>query len=59
MDFELNKEQRDIQKAAREFAEAEFDKDYMLDLELNHKFPWELLQKASELGFIALDFPEE
>ncbi len=59
MDFELSKEQRDIQKAAREFAEAEFDKDYMLDLELNHKFPWELLQKACRLGFIGIDFPEE
>jgi alkylation response protein AidB-like acyl-CoA dehydrogenase len=59
MDFELTKEQADIQKAAREFAEAEFDKDYMLDLELNQKFPWKLLEKASELGFISLDFPEE
>jgi len=59
MDFELTKEQKDIQKAAREFAEAEFDKDYMLDLELNQKFPWELLEKASELGFISIDFPEE
>ena len=46
MDFELSKEQRDVQKAAREFAEAEFDNDYMLDLELNHKFPSELLAKA-------------
>lgn len=59
MDFELNKEQKDIQKAARDFAEAEFDKDYMLDLELNHKYPWELLKKASDLGFIGIDFPEE
>lgn len=59
MDFELTKEQKDIQKAAREFTEAEFDKDYMLDLELNHKFPWELLNKACELGFISIDFPEE
>ena len=59
MDFELSKEQGDIQKAAREFAEAEFDKDYMLDLELNHKFPSELLKKACELGFISIDFPEE
>jgi alkylation response protein AidB-like acyl-CoA dehydrogenase len=59
MDFELNKEQKDIQKAAREFAEVEFDKDYMLDLELNHKFPMEILKKACELGFIGIDFPEE
>ena len=34
MDFELAKEQRDIQKAARDFAEAEFDKDYILQCEL-------------------------
>jgi alkylation response protein AidB-like acyl-CoA dehydrogenase len=59
MDFGLSKEQRDIQKAAREFAEAEFDKDYMLDLELNHKFPHELLKKACDLGFLGIDFPEE
>ncbi len=59
MNFELTREQRDIQKAAREFADAEFDKDYMLDIELNHRFPWELLKKASELGFVTLDFPEE
>jgi alkylation response protein AidB-like acyl-CoA dehydrogenase len=59
MDFELNKEQRDIQKAVRQFVKAEFDKDYMLDLELNSKFPWELLKKASELGFVCVDFPEE
>lgn len=59
MDFELTKEQRDIQKAAREFAEKEFDKDYMLDLERDRKFPWELLKKACELGFIVVDFPEE
>jgi hypothetical protein len=32
MDFELDKEQRDIQKAVRQFVKAEFDKDYMLDL---------------------------
>src|SRR4030067_3049145 len=59
MDFELTEEQRDIQKAAREFAETEFGKDYILDLELNHKYPWGLLQKASELAFITIDFPEE
>jgi hypothetical protein len=30
MDFEPTEEQMDIQKAAREFAEAEFEKKYVL-----------------------------
>ncbi len=59
MDFELTGEQREIQKAAREFAEAELGKDYTLGLEREHKFPWEVWKKACELGFVGLDFPEE
>ncbi|RLC71565.1 MAG: acyl-CoA dehydrogenase [Chloroflexi bacterium] len=59
MDFELTKEQRDIQKAAKEFAEAELTKDYTLELEREHKFPWEVWKKACELGFVGIDFPEE
>ena len=34
MNFELTKEQRDIQKAARDFTEVEFNRDYLLDVEL-------------------------
>ncbi|HEY77530.1 MAG TPA: acyl-CoA/acyl-ACP dehydrogenase [Dehalococcoidia bacterium] len=59
MDFGLSKEQLDIQKAVREFANAEFTKDYILELELGHKFPFELWKKACDLGFIAIDYPEE
>ena len=59
MDFELNKEQEDIRKAVREFAEAEFTKDYALELEQNRKFPWKVWKKACELGFVGIDFPEE
>ena len=59
MDFELNKEQKDIQKAAREFAEAELTKDYVLELERNRRFPWEVWKKACELGLVGIDFPEE
>jgi len=33
MDFELEKSQKDIQKAAREFAKGEFDKELALELE--------------------------
>jgi alkylation response protein AidB-like acyl-CoA dehydrogenase len=59
MDFELTKEQSDIKKAAREFAEAEFEKDYVMELDRNHEFPWEIWKKASSLGFLGLDIPEE
>lgn len=59
MNFELSKEQRAIQKAAREFAEGEFDKDLALEHELHHKFPRDLWQKACELGFLGVHFPEE
>lgn len=59
MDFELTREQRSIQKAAAEFAEGEFNKDYALEHELNHAFPFELRRKACELGFVCLHWPEE
>ena len=59
MDFELTQEQKDVQKAAREFAENEFDKDYCLEIERSHKFPWEIWKKASDLGFVGIDIPEE
>jgi len=59
MEFVLNKEQLDIQQAAREFADTELNKDYLLELERGHKFPWEVWKKAGELGFIAINYPEE
>jgi alkylation response protein AidB-like acyl-CoA dehydrogenase len=59
MDFELTKEQLDIKKAAREFAEAEFERNYVIQLDRDHQFPWEIWKKASELGFLGLDIPEE
>ncbi|MBP1706691.1 MAG: acyl-CoA dehydrogenase (acd-7) [Chloroflexi bacterium] len=59
MDFDLTKEQKDIQRAVREFAEAEFTSELMLDIERNHRFPTELMKKASHLGFITIDFPQE
>lgn len=59
VDFELTKEQEDIRRAAREFAEAELTKDYQLECERNHKFPLEFWKKACKLGFIGMDFPEK
>ena len=59
MDFELTPEQKDIQRAAREFAQGEFDKDKILELEQTHSFPKELWKKAARLGFIGVHYPEQ
>jgi len=58
MDFELSKTQKEIQKAVRDFAKGEFDKDLALELEKNHEFPRKIWQKAGDLGLIGVHFPE-
>jgi alkylation response protein AidB-like acyl-CoA dehydrogenase len=58
MDFELNKSQKEIQRAAREFAKGEFDRELALELDRKHEFPRKIWQKAGELGFIGVHFPE-
>ena len=59
MNFELSDEQKDIQKAAREFAHGEFDPDLALELDEGAKFPESLWKKAAQLGFIGMHYPEE
>lgn len=59
MDFELTHEQKDIQKAAREFIQGEYDKEKILEWEQTHTFPREVWKKACKLGFIGIHFPEE
>ena len=59
MDFELSEEQKDVKKAAREFAEGEFDNDQASELELQSEFPTEVWKKACRLGFIGIHIPEE
>jgi alkylation response protein AidB-like acyl-CoA dehydrogenase len=59
MDFTLSEEQKDIQKAAREFAQGEFDADLALELDREGRFPESIHKKACELGFIGLGYPEE
>lgn len=59
MDFELSLEQREIVKAAREFAEGEFDPQLAMELEKTHQFPFDIQKKACQLGFIGIHFPEE
>ena len=59
MEFTLNQEQDAIQKAAREFAKGEFDREIALEHERNHAFPTEIWKKACKLGFIGIHFPEQ
>ena len=59
MDFELTQSQKEIQKAARDFAKGEFDKALALELERKHEFPREIWQKAATLGFVGIHFPEK
>ena len=58
MDFDLTNEQRDIKRAAKDFATGEFT-DVARDYDLNETFPREILNKARELGFLGLFIPEE
>jgi len=58
VDFELTREQRDIQKAAREFAEGEF-REIARECDEKEEVPRELLKKGAELGFVGAFIPEE
>ena len=59
MEFQLTKPQKEIQKAAREFAKGEFDKELAQEMDKTGEFPIEIWQNAAELGFIGIHFPEE
>jgi alkylation response protein AidB-like acyl-CoA dehydrogenase len=55
--FDLNKEQLEIKKAAREFAEGEFT-DVARELDEKACFDDRLWKKAADLGFLAVFIPE-
>ena len=59
MDFELTEEQKEIQRAAREFAEKEFEPEIAREYDRKEEFPFDLHKKAAELGFIGCHFDEE
>ena len=59
MAYQLTKSQKEIQKAARDFAKGEFDKELAYELDKNQEFPEKIWQKAAELGFIGMHFPEK
>jgi alkylation response protein AidB-like acyl-CoA dehydrogenase len=57
MDFELTDEQKDIKKAAREFAEGMFP-EVAEECDLKETFPRALWKKACELGFVGVFIDE-
>ncbi len=59
MDFKLSKEQRDVVRAAREFAVGEFTAERAVEFDRNETFDLDLWRKACELGFVATFIEEE
>jgi alkylation response protein AidB-like acyl-CoA dehydrogenase len=59
MVHQLSKSQKEIQKAAKEFAKGEFDKDLAYEMDKSQEFPKKIWKKAAELGFIGMHFPEQ
>jgi alkylation response protein AidB-like acyl-CoA dehydrogenase len=57
MNFDLTEEQKDIAKAAREFAEGEFP-GVAQECDRKEEFPRHLWKKAHELGFVGGFIPE-
>ena len=58
MDFELGREQREIQQLAREFARDEIE-PHAAEWDREHHFPRELYAKLAELGLMGVCVPEE
>ena len=58
MDFMLNKEQKDIQQAAREFALGEFP-ERAQEFDRNETFDLDIWRKACELGFVGVFVDEK
>jgi alkylation response protein AidB-like acyl-CoA dehydrogenase len=57
MDFDLTKEQQDIQKAAREFAQGEFTARAQ-EFDRSETFDLDIWRKACELGFVGVFIDE-
>jgi alkylation response protein AidB-like acyl-CoA dehydrogenase len=58
VDFALTDEQRAIQETAREFARREVD-PVVDEIDETQRYPREVMDKAGELGFLGILFPEE
>jgi len=59
MDFFLSKEQKDIVRAAKDFAEGEFTLERTENFDKNETFDEKIWKKACELGFVGVWIKEE
>ncbi|MDR0885190.1 MAG: acyl-CoA dehydrogenase [Clostridiales Family XIII bacterium] len=58
MDFRLTKEQEFVRKMVREFATAEVE-PIAADVDAEHRFPEENVEKMAKLGMLGIPFPKE
>jgi len=58
IDFQLSEEQLALQRMAREFAEKEM-KPVAAKYDKGEEFPWDVIKKAFEVGFLSSSIPEE
>lgn len=58
VNFALTEEQKMIRQLAREFAQKEIA-PVAEQYDRSHEYPWPVIKKAQELGFTALNVPEE
>jgi alkylation response protein AidB-like acyl-CoA dehydrogenase len=57
--LQLDKTQKQIQKAVNDFVKGEFKKEVVDSLVETYSFPEDIWKKAGEIGLIGLNFPEE
>ncbi len=58
MDFELGREEKNIQRSARRFAEENFVLKKAIELEKRHEYPFDVWKKLGKAGLICVDYPE-
>jgi short-chain 2-methylacyl-CoA dehydrogenase len=58
LNFDLTHEQRDIQRLVRDFAEQEV-RPVAEELDRDHRFPYEIVEKLGKLGLMGMPYPEE
>jgi acyl-CoA dehydrogenase len=57
MDFEENEDHRAIRLAVRDVCK-QFDDDYWMGCELEHRFPWDFYSAMAQGGWIGIAIPE-
>jgi len=58
MDFDLTEEQEAIRQTARDFTEKEI-RPVVAEYDQKEEFPWPIVKKLAELGFLGMITPEE